>query len=54
MLQELVSLLVEKVETADTHVAKVTWVPAARPFFAAVSGDSLNKVLDALAWYAAV
>jgi hypothetical protein len=32
-VQELVALLVERVETADQRVARVTWVPAARPFF---------------------
>ena len=31
-VQELVALLVERVETADTRVSRVTWVPAARPF----------------------
>ena len=32
-VQELVALLVERVETADKRVSRVTWVPAARPFF---------------------
>ncbi len=32
-VQELVALLVERVETANQRVARVTWVPAARPFF---------------------
>ena len=32
-VQELVALLVERVETSNQRVSRVTWVPAARPFF---------------------
>ena len=34
-LQALLAKLVERVQTADQKVVGVTWVPAARPFFAA-------------------
>ena len=33
-LQELVALLVERVETAEQHVVRVEWTAPARPFFA--------------------
>ena len=31
-LQELVALLVERVDTADQHVVGLTWTPPTRPF----------------------
>jgi hypothetical protein len=38
-LQELVVMLVERVDTADQFVASVSWGPAARPFFRDPSAD---------------
>lgn len=68
-LQELVALLVERVETANQHVGRVAWVPAARPFFRDIAAEAEDEAAlvwrprrvsgaqdpthDPLAWYAA-
>lgn len=39
-VQELVALLVERVETANQRVVRVVWVPGARPFFRDVAAEA--------------
>jgi hypothetical protein len=43
--RELVSLLVERVETADRQVARVVWTPPARPFFQAAAAEAEDRAL---------
>jgi hypothetical protein len=43
--RELVSLLVERVETADRQVARVVWTPPARPFFKAAAAEAEDRAL---------
>ena len=38
-LQELVALLVERVDPAGRHVSRVVWTPAARKFFADIAQE---------------
>ncbi len=61
-IQQVVALLVERVETSDRHVTRVIWAGAARPFFTADDytvappdgrRGTRGKAADALGWYAA-
>ena len=44
-LQELVAMIVERVETKEQRVAQVIWSPPARPFFqdSAVGATALSE-----------